>query len=49
MLRPLFGLARLDERCVFEIDSRGGSGSSGVSNGDRIDVATVEAIVAERE
>lgn len=49
MLKPRFGLARLDERRVFEIDSRGGSGSSGVSNGVRIDVATVEVIVAERE
>jgi hypothetical protein len=49
MPKPRFDLARLKERRVFEIDSRGGSGSSGVSNGERIDVATVEAIVAERE
>jgi hypothetical protein len=49
MLKPRFGLARLNERRVFEIDSRGGKGSTGVSNGETTDVATVEAIVAERE
>jgi hypothetical protein len=48
MLKPRFGLVR-NERRVFEIESRGGIGSTGVSNGERIDVATVEAIVAERE
>jgi hypothetical protein len=46
---PRFGLVRLNERRVFEIDSRGGSGSSGVSSGERIDVATVDVIVADRE
>jgi len=49
MLSPLLGLAR---RAPFletlDVLGLGGSGSSGVSIGLRIDVATVEAIVAVR-
>jgi len=56
MLRPLLGLPRrtlrsLVPRPFFEtldVLGLGGSGSSGASKGLRMDVATVEAIVALR-